>query len=151
MANSDDEARNLYQAGVTYVVQQETLASLAVCKVWLCVSVALFFGSACLCMSLLLGVVPMCLCVPESMYMSGMCLGLCLDARMLVELISGSFTGESVLVSLPIIFVFLPPSLPSPDLRTSSAHSLFTLMTFDWDKHAPPKTLGYTSSSTILH
>jgi hypothetical protein len=33
MANSDDEARVLYQAGVTYVVLQETMASLAVRKV----------------------------------------------------------------------------------------------------------------------
>jgi hypothetical protein len=33
MAKGDEEARVLYQAGVTYVVQQETLASLAVSKV----------------------------------------------------------------------------------------------------------------------
>jgi hypothetical protein len=95
-------------------------------------------------MSLSLGVVPMCLSVPESLYVSGMCLG-GYDAHMLIRRRKSSL--------FPSNYVCLPPSLPSPDLRTSSAHSSFTLMTFDWDKHAPPKnsvTLPHQRSCTEM-
>ena len=103
-------------------------------SVWLCVSLHV---------SVSLGGVSMCLSVPESMYVSGICLGGDALTR------TCSFTGESLLFPFQLcLFSFLP----SPDLRMSSAHSSFSsLITFDWGKHAPTNKFGFTSSSTILH